>query len=971
MSELMHYGTPRHSGRYPWGSGKNPKQGTRVYYSGKHLGEARGTGRYPQFSNKNPERYKNYRKRYNELIEQGLSQTQAAKEMGMSVDRLRAVLSIEKNERYKKNIDEANRLVNEEGLSKSEAGRRMGVTESDIRSWLKKEGHNDPVQDTADFLRRQVEEKKYVDVGDSAHLSIYLDKESQKPVGPSRLGAALEVLKDEGYTVTKIQVDGTDKNHKTTVAVLAPPGTTYRDVTEHKHEIKPIENYISDKDLVNSTTTLGLPPVKSVSSDRVKVVYLEEGGKDKDGLIELRRGTEDLSLGNAEYAQVRIGVDDKYYMKGMAVYSDDMPPGVDILYYSKKSQDVPKQDVFKKMNTTTDGEIDWENPFKAVIKKEGDLKRVPRYYTDENGKQQVSPINVVNEEGDWGDWSKTISAQMLSKQPLDLVKMQLTKSVDKRKMEYAEICSVDNPVVKRQMLKEFASSCDSTAVHLEAMGFPRQAYHVLLPLTDIKEDQVYAPNYTNGTKVALVRFPHGGTFEIPILTVNNDHPTGRKMIGPQAPDAIGLHPKKSAQLSGADNDGDTALVIPLSEETHVVGKKYLSELESFDHMALYSIDRSVEKKYNTLKASGKTNTQIADELGMTPSELRTTLAHTPKKMTEGHKQREMGVTTNLLMDMTVLKAPEHDIALATKHSMVIIDAVKHDLDFRQSEKDNEIARLKATYQVQPSGKIGGASTLITKAGSETHPDTYREKWDPKTGKIIREDKPKDNMYFKSTGEFVHKKQTSTQMADTDDARTLISSYNAPVERAYAEYANNMKSLANEARKEYLATPTPKADPAATKAYAKEVASLNAQLLMVQKNRPRERQAKILADKRVEEARQRSEKELTEKEEKKIRAQALNKARLEVGVKRQPVTFSDKEWEAVQARAISPTKLSTLLNYADMDKIRDRVTPKTSRGISPAKEARIKAWANSDRTIADIAEDLGISESTVRRVLAGK
>ena len=22
--ELMHYGTPRHSGRYPWGSGENP-----------------------------------------------------------------------------------------------------------------------------------------------------------------------------------------------------------------------------------------------------------------------------------------------------------------------------------------------------------------------------------------------------------------------------------------------------------------------------------------------------------------------------------------------------------------------------------------------------------------------------------------------------------------------------------------------------------------------------------------------------------------------------------------------------------------------------------------------------------------------------------------------------------------------------------------------------------------------------------
>ena len=982
--ELFHYGVSKRdgaklgSGRYPLGSGENPNQGTRSYYTGtKHLDNARGTGRYSQFSPKNPKRYENFRKRYDELMAQpGMTQAKAAKEMNVTVDRLRALISIERNERYKKNVEEANRLVNEEHLSKSEAARRLGVNESNIRQWLKREGHKDPIQETADFLRRQVEEKKYVDVGDSAHLSIVLDKETGKPIGESRLKAALEVLKDEGYTVTHIQVDGTDKNRKTTLTVLAPPGSTYREVNENKHDIKPIENYIPDKVATDSTNTLGLPPVKTISSDRVKIVHLEEGGKDKDGLIEIRRGVEDLSLGSASYAQVRIGVDEKYYMKGMAVYSDDMPPGVDVLYYSKKSKDLPKEDIFKKMNTMKDADgndiVNQENPFSAVIKKTEDLKRVPRYYIDENGKEQVSPINVVNEQGDWGEWSKTISAQMLSKQPLDLVKMQLSRSVDKAKMEFSEISSVDNPVVKKQLLKDYASNCDSTAVHLEAMGFPRQAWHVLLPITNMKENEVYAPNYPDGTKVALVRYPHGGTFEIPILTVNNkNNPDGKKMIGPQAPDAIGLHPKASAQLSGADNDGDTALVIPITDEAHIRGKKYLAELESFDHMELYSIDRSFEKKYNDLKAKGKTNAQIADELGVTPKEMRETLKAIPKKITEGTKQREMGVTTNLIMDMTVLNAPEHDIALATKHSMVIIDAYKHDLDYRKSEKDNEIARLKATYQIQPDGSTGGASTLITKAGSETWVPTYREKWDPETGEIIREDKVKDNLFFKEKGEYHHKTQQSTQMADTKDARTLISSYNSPVERAYADYANSMKQLANEARKEYLSTETPAADPAATKAYAKEVASLNAQLLLVKKNRPKERQAKLIADKRVEAEKAKSDKDLSEKEIRKIRAQALNKARLEVDAKRTPVTFSDKEWEAVQARAISPSKLATLLQYADMKQVRDRVTPKTDRGISSAKEATIKAWANSDRTIADIADSLNVSEATVRRVLAGE
>ena len=29
---LMHYGTPRHSGRYPWGSGENPYQRNGDFY---------------------------------------------------------------------------------------------------------------------------------------------------------------------------------------------------------------------------------------------------------------------------------------------------------------------------------------------------------------------------------------------------------------------------------------------------------------------------------------------------------------------------------------------------------------------------------------------------------------------------------------------------------------------------------------------------------------------------------------------------------------------------------------------------------------------------------------------------------------------------------------------------------------------------------------------------------------------------
>ena len=42
---------------------------------------------------------------------------------------------------------------------------------------------------------------------------------------------------------------------------------------------------------------------------------------------------------------------------------------------------------------------------------------------------------------------------------------------------------------------------------------------LLQKIPSMKENEVYAPNYKNGEQVALIRYPHAGTFEIPILTV--------------------------------------------------------------------------------------------------------------------------------------------------------------------------------------------------------------------------------------------------------------------------------------------------------------------------------------------------------------------------------------------------------------------------------------------------------------------
>src|SRR6185295_8243102 len=97
---------------------------------------------------------------------------------------------------------------------------------------------------------------------------------------------------------------------------------------------------------------------------------------------------------------------------------------------------------------------------------------------------------------------------------------------------------------------------------LKAAALPRQSTKVLLPVPSMKENEIYIPSLNNGDRVALVRFPHAGPFEIPQLTVNNRNREARSLLGTDAVDTVGVHHKVAERLSGADFDGDTVLVIP-------------------------------------------------------------------------------------------------------------------------------------------------------------------------------------------------------------------------------------------------------------------------------------------------------------------------------------------------------------------------------------------------------------------------
>lgn len=885
---LEHYGTPRHSGRYPWGSGDNPYQ----HDSGAFMAAI------------------------SKMRKDGMSDKDIAKAMGISTTTLRARWSVATNEVKAARSAEAWRLK-EKGMSTAAIARRMHVPASTVAGYLKShEGvRQNAILNTVDVLRQAMDEKGVIDVskGVEAHLG----------VSGTHLHSAVTFLKDEGYNLYYIPYTQLGTGYKTTMKVLAKPGTDYKSVVTNKDKIElpfPHE-YLED----NGLTRRGIEPPKSIDPKRVEIRFAEDGGKEMDGVIQLRRGVDDISLGQARYAQVRIKVGEDKYLKGMAMYTDDLPEGIDIRFNTNKL----RTDVNEPLDALKSIKDDPDNPFGATIRQ--------RHYIDADGNDQLSAINVVgslktaNEEGSWGDWSKTISSQVLSKQPVPLIKERLGITYDQAKTEFDEINALTNPAVKRALLSKFADECDADASHLQAAGFPRQAWHVILPFPDIPEDEVYAPNYKDGETVVLIRHPHGGKFEIPTLTVNNNIPSAKAAIE-GAPDAIGINAKVAKKLSGADFDGDTVLVIP-NNSGAIKTSPPLKRLENWDPSEAYPAYEGMPK--------------VGPKTGF-------------------NRGKEMGSVSNLITDMTIQGATEDELSHAVMHSMVVIDAEKHNLNWRQSYIDNQIPQLKEKYQ---GGPRAGAATLISRANADTRVNARKletvltnRNIDPETGERI----------YTETGETYTKNgktkkvtQVVSRMSTVKDAFDLSSG--TQVEAAYATYANQMKDLANKARLEFLKTPTQKYSPSAKETYASEVASLNSKLNEAIKNSPLERQAQLKASVYVA-AVKKDNPDMSKEEEKRIRQQALTSERIKNKASKAKVDITSKEWEAIQAGAISNNILEQILANTDTDLIRAYATPKSSGGLDSSTLARAKTMLASGIPQSEVAEQLGISTSTLYKAI---
>ena len=219
---LMHYGMPRRSGRYPWGSGEDPHQhGSRDF-----LGRVEEL-RKQKITYTDPKTGKVY-----------TGDTAIAKTLGLTTNQFRTEIGLAASERRMLQVARAKSLQ-ADGLGPSAIGKEMGINESTVRSLLnpKAEDRMNQAKETAAFIKEQIDKKGIIDVGKGVERELGISKE--------KMDQALYLLEREGYPTYSGRISQvTNAGQMTTLKVICPPGTEHKEIYSPE-KIGSLKGYIS------------------------------------------------------------------------------------------------------------------------------------------------------------------------------------------------------------------------------------------------------------------------------------------------------------------------------------------------------------------------------------------------------------------------------------------------------------------------------------------------------------------------------------------------------------------------------------------------------------------------------------------------------------------------------------------------------------------------------------------------------
>jgi len=153
--DLQHYGTKRHSGRYPWGSGDDGMQ-------------------------RAPSEVERTVAEYDALRAKGMADVDIAAKLGITTTKMRTDRTLAKAERDQRNAEGVNVML-KRGMKIPEIATAMGLSESSVRNWIGKDPNTvnskRQIDKTADALADAVKRSTYVDIGTGVERQLGISKQ--------------------------------------------------------------------------------------------------------------------------------------------------------------------------------------------------------------------------------------------------------------------------------------------------------------------------------------------------------------------------------------------------------------------------------------------------------------------------------------------------------------------------------------------------------------------------------------------------------------------------------------------------------------------------------------------------------------------------------------------------------------------------------------------------------------------------